>query len=1166
MSKITVNTADRVVPMIYAYSTPEIERHKGWTKIGYTEQDVSKRIEQQSHTVDVQYVEEWRGNAIFEDGSGDVFTDKNFHAYLKKRQVEREPKTEWFHINGINSKIEFFDFKFNRGIIKWEEETIPYSLRAEQAEAVAKTVEYRNSHENAEFLWNAKPRFGKTLSVYDFCKQIGAQQVLIVTNRPAIANSWYSDYVTFLGEESGYLFVSSTDSLKEKAHVLTREEMLNVMRSDMSKDYKCITFLSLQDLKGSKYFGGKFDKLKEIGQIEWDVLVIDEAHEGVDTTKTDIAFDQIKRKFTLHLSGTPFKALANDKFPENAIYNWTYADEQTAKRDWDESEEEENPYANLPKLNMYTYQMSEIVKDELEQGIEIQGETEEYAFDLYEFFETDGKGKFVHNSSVDKFLDALTTQEKFPFSTPELRDELKHTFWLLNRVSSAEALAKKLQSHPIFKDYEIVLAAGDGKLDDAEENQKAFDRVKKAIAEHDKTITLSVGQLTTGVTIPEWTAVLMLSNIKSPALYMQAAFRAQNPCLFKNGASFYRKKNAYVFDFDPARTLVVYEQFANDLSAGTAAGKGDIEEHKENILRLLNFFPVIGEDDQGEMIALDAEKVLSIPRKIKSQEVVRRGFMSNYLFQNIANVFNAPREVIDILQELPPVPEPKTDVSSAKSAAEDLSLDENGDVKMDEEVVIGTASDLFGEKIYEPLDGIVDEVAQETAETANDESSDSAADTLKETLGRHLIDSILSTVKSNYGGDIKAADTKAIERKVKAGVSNVANKVIGNYDIKKKTIEQERIDALQNRFNTGESTAEIEARYEKMQEEASEEFKSALNQAVIEYTKEATVDAVKTVETNIKEREKSSIEDAIRDHLRGFTRTIPSFLMAYGTEEVTLGNFDTIIPDAVFQEVTSITLAQFRFLRDGGDYIEQETGEQKHFGGNLFDPIVFNDSVKAFLKLKRDLGNYFAEEETEDIFDYIPPQKTNQIYTPKKVVKQMVDMLEEENPGCFDCDDKTFIDLYMKSGLYISEIVKRLYRSSEMKRLHPDPTERLDHIFEKQVFGLAPTEIIYRIATSYILGFDDVYTLDTHNFRQVDALQYAKEGTLSQKLDELFGDMVNEKEKEKPVSEKEDDTVEKSPVLTDLSEETQNRESENITGEKRKKPSFRAFIDQFIKS
>ena len=259
-----------------------------------------------------------------------------------------------------------------------------------------------------------------------------------------------------------------------------------------------------------------------------------------------------------------------------------------------------------------------------------------------------------------------------------------------------------------------------------------------------------------------------------------------------------------------------------------------------------------------------------------------------------------------------------------------------------------------------------------------------------------------------------------------------------------------------------------------------EKFNEELTTAISDFAKESTKETVKTIETKKKEREKETIEDGVRDHLRGFSRTIPSFLMAYGDNTVTLATFDTIIPDKVFLEVTSITLDQFKFLRDGGDYVEEETGQTKHFDGQLFDSVVFDDSVKEFLALKKKLADYFDEKSVEDIFDYIPPQKTNQIFTPKTMVKKMVDMLEQENPGCFDMPDKTFIDLYMKSGLYITEIVKRLYQSDEMKKQFPDNKERLKHIFEKQVYGLAPTEIIYKIATSYILGFDE----DTKNIKR----------------------------------------------------------------------------------
>lgn len=1107
MRKPEIKTTKNVTPMIYAYTTPEIVRHNGWTKIGYTEQDVETRIKQQTYTADVNWNLEWKGNALFDDGSGERFTDKEFHAYLRKSGVEQEAgkNNEWFHITGPDSKEKFYDFRMNHGILQTLSTVIPYQLRKEQKDAVEQTMDYRRNHLGGEFLWNAKPRFGKTLSVYDFCKKSGAKTVLIVTNRPAIANSWYSDYMKFLGTQSGYVFVSEVDALKGKPCVLSREEYTKSLSLHAADDTygNCIEFVSLQDMKGSKYFStGGIDKLREVADMTWDVLVIDEAHEGVDTYKTDVAFERIHRNFTLHLSGTPFKALANNKFADNAIFNWTYADEQKAKQDWDVSSEEENPYESLPKLNLFTYQMSEIVKDELRQGVEINGETEEYAFDLNEFFSTN-HGKFKYDSSVDKFLDALTLQKKFPFSTPELRAELKHTFWLLNRVDSAKALAVKLKNHPVFKDYQVILAAGDGKLDDNEETKKSYDKVVKAIQDHEKTITLSVGQLTTGITVPEWTALLMLSNMKSPALYMQAAFRAQNPCMFKNGSSYARKENAYVFDFDPARTLTIFEEFANDLSSDTSAGRGDAETRKEHIRELLNFFPVIGEDENGELIELDAEKVLTIPRKIRSVEVVRRGFMSNFLFQNISQVFGAPQAVMDIISNIEPVEEPKGKVNFSEEVKEELALNDDGEVEVPDEIIIGVTKDVFGDKIFAPTEDVISTVST-IADTPD--KALSALEKLKANTHNHMTANIIGEAKNTYGSEMKTADKRKLETKINGAADRLIDTSYMNFTIDTNTIERQRTDALQSRHETGRSTAEINQEFDEKIEKAAEQFQKTLKTGLEELVEESKRDVVKTVETNKREREKSVIEEGIRDHLRGFSRTIPSFLMAYGDNEVTLATFDTVIPDNVFKEVTSITLDQFRFLRDGGSYRDPETGEEKEFVGRLFDPVVFDDSVKEFLSLKKKLADYFDEKSVEDIFDYIPPQKTNQIFTPKVMVKKMVDMLEKENPGCFDLPDKTFIDLYMKSGLYIAEIVKRLYQSEEMKRLYPNKDDRLKHIFEKQVYGLAPTEIIYKIATSYILGFDEDVKITKHNFRQMDALPYAKEGTLQKKLDEIYGE------------------------------------------------------------
>ncbi|MBP5620847.1 MAG: DEAD/DEAH box helicase family protein, partial [Thermoguttaceae bacterium] len=318
---IKLETTKPVVPKIYAYTTPEVARHDGWTKIGYTEGDVAKRLRQQTHTADIEYNLEWSLNAFYEDGSGETFRDTDFHAYLRKEGVEQEDgkNNEWFHITGPASKRKCYEFKENRGIASTPEPR-PYVLRKEQEEAVERAKAYFESTPKGEFLWNAKPRFGKTLAVYDLCFRMKAKKVLIVTNRPAVANSWLDDYVKFVGNAAGYRFVSDADAIKGRAYALSRKE-LGQIPGKLSGYFE---FLSLQDLKGSVYFGGEYDKLKYVGDITWDILVIDEAHEGVDTVKTDVAFDRIKRKHTLHLSGTPFKALANDKFPSDAIYNWTY--------------------------------------------------------------------------------------------------------------------------------------------------------------------------------------------------------------------------------------------------------------------------------------------------------------------------------------------------------------------------------------------------------------------------------------------------------------------------------------------------------------------------------------------------------------------------------------------------------------------------------------------------------------------------------------------------------------------------------------------------------------------------------------------------------------------------------------------------------------------------
>lgn len=1108
---VRIQSFRRVIPMIYAYQTPGVPYHEGWTKIGYTEkQNVEKRIQQQTHTAGIRWELCWQDNAIYKDGSGQYFTDHDFHDYLEGvKKVNREPGTEWFQIGGEDSQLLFQKFASRR--VEKPADGSTYQLRREQQEAVAKTKAYFENG-GTEFLWNAKPRFGKTLSAYDLVVRMGFTNVLIVTNRPSIANSWADDFRKFIGWRHKLAFVSDTDALKDKPGVLSRSEFI----SSVGQYEGMIAFESLQGLKGSVYFGGEYDKLKWMAKevrnangkvhkgIEFDLLIIDESHEGVDTAKTDRAFRNIARRHTLYLSGTPFKALAGGRFSKSQIYNWSYADEQAAKETWDG--EDYNPYEALPRLSMYTYQLGGMIYERARKGLDLSGEdgSVDYAFDLNEFFATNESGRFVHEEEIRKFLHALSVQEKYPFSTPELRSELSHTLWILSRVASAKALAKLLKADPVFREYEIVLAAGDGQLDDdVEANDKAFDRVKDAIASHDKTITLSVGQLTVGVTIPEWSGVLMLCNLQSPSSYMQAAFRAQNPCILTRDGKRYRKETAYVFDFDPARTLIIFDEFANNLSPDIASGGGTSDDRKKNIRRLLNFFPVLGEDGEGKMVELDAAAVLSIPRKLKSVEVVRRGFISNFLFQNIGAVFGAPGIVTEIMKKLNPAQEEKLKRSpESLDRAGEITLDEDGEVEIPNEIVIGRTRDLFGEKIYEDMSRDIAPAVQRMANSPMDYGqTKQKVQTVVDTVKGVIRQKVIAPVIDSYG--VKKGIQNRLEREAATEIDRAFEQLQGDYE-QQVNIARVEHEKKREAATTCEQVEAADRSYQENMNAAMRSFMQSMQAQVDETIRQKPQELVKKLERHKVEEEKRNIEDDVRARLRGFSRTIPSFIMAYGDGRLTLRNFDGYTEDDVFLEVTGITIDDFRFLRDGGDYTD-ENGKTQHFVGRLFDEAVFDESVEEFWRKKQELADYFDESKDEDIFDYIPPQKTNQIFTPRWVVQKMVDELKKENPGCFDDPDNTFADLYMKSGLYITEIVKRLYRSEKMKEYFPDDGERIRHILTRQVYGMAPTRIIYLIATNYILGFDESLKVETRNFVQADAAQAAKAGALTQLVNKYFG-------------------------------------------------------------
>ena len=1037
-----------VYPQLYSYILPTIIDNEGSQKIGYTERNnVHDRIKQQVETaaIKLKYDLLWSAPAFFEGGK-ESFLDKTFHKFLEKKGIERKIDLgqEWFYFNGepFKSKDLFDLFRKEKfAALQNENKKLEYTLRFEQNEAVEKALEYFQNNEKGEFLWNAKPRFGKTLASYDLAKRSKASKVLIVTNRPAIANSWFDDFEMFVDV---YSFISETSSLKNRA-TLTRDDYAK------NPNKPLITFLSLQDLKGSKYFGGNYDKLRWIADLEWDLLIIDEAHEGIDTGRTDAAFDVIKRKNTLHLSGTPFKQLANEKFPKEAIYNWTYLDEQKIKQ-LELIEDESGEHIDMPDLKLFTYRISQMITEQVNEGIEIDNKNHDYAFDLNEFFRAIDK-KFVHENEVKEFLKNLTNNKKYPFSTPELREELKHTFWYVgNRVESVKALEQLLKKDAVFENYEIIVAAGDGRsFEDAENdfknNESSFKKVKDAIAKHNKTITLSCGQLTTGVTIKEWTAVLMLTDIKTPSLYMQAAFRAQNPYKqFKNG-ELLTKKSAYLFDFAPTRVLEIYDQFANGLNPKAVKGEITEKDREENIQELLNFFPVISEDINGEMVELDANKVLTFPNALAASEIVNARFMTNLLFNDsLKGVFNFPKEVEEILNKMPEEKNKRAQQTAAKLNLDDArKVNDDKIVKINENTAIILGEKIFKENTIRVVDNLL-----------NSNSDLIATNELLESFAQ-VSEPLIAKYKEVYKST--QAETNELTKQLQEKVKLIAEE-FNNAEIKdSNALKQKLIEVIENDFVKNKVTEKEQEFVEKVQK-----------------TK----------------------EDEIRDRLRSFTRTIPMFIMANASkDEITIDNFDLEIDDKDFIELTSITKAEFYKLRDGFDY--EDEGVRNNFKG-VFNKYRFNASIAEF-KLKKDqLANYFIAD--EDIFELIPNQKTNQIFTPKKVVQMMVNNLEEHDPSLFTRTNSTFIDLYMKSGMYITEIVKKLFNNT--KEQYKSDEDCLKHILENQVFGLAPTPILQGITQAYIFGFDTGRNIFRKNFIQHDITPEAQKDKAKEKLHELF--------------------------------------------------------------
>ena len=1083
-------------PYIYCYTTPTIPEHDGWCKIGYTDSETPEEcVRKQGLRVAVDTHFEWAKSARYENSKATPFKDHIFHDYLVTvKHVERKEdsnykgnrKPEYFKITPDQAKEYLNEFKdLPNTILKNNDNALilnqSYSLREEQEQAVNLTIDIMSKEGRKEVLLNAKPRFGKTLTVYHYCKRENLKNILIVTNRPVIVTSWFNDYMKFL-DTNTYKFVTKYKDDLDPEYCLSVKEWNELPNQE---DYKLIEFISLQDLKGSKWFSKKgINKLKEESNREWDILIIDESHEGVETFKTEVAFNQIKRQRTIYLSGTPFKQVASDKFEKGSIFNWTYADEQEKKANWDYDIDDVNPYEELPRMNLFTFRLT----DMFAKPSDLDSSDVDKYFDLNDFFacNKDGKGSiFVNDSDIDLFLDKLTQDPHYPFANPDFEEQINHSLWLLDRVNSAKALKRKLDNHPFFKGrYKVVLAAGDGKTEDEETVDNPYKEVTQAISTNLKTITLSVGKLTTGVTIPEWSAVFMLCNVKSPSLYIQATFRAQNPGIIKQTDGTYTKKqNAYIFDFDPSRTLDIMDQYANDLYQDTAEGKGTKNQRLENIERLIKYFPIYGEDEKGEMVPYNSNDVVTIPSKIKAIEIVKHGFMSNLLFQNIGRLFNDKRalEILSNVKE-----------NSQHTLTTKPKYNEDGDTFVDEDDIEEQAGQLLDEiqddSIEKDKEDFTNALAQDFINSfkANPEEEakkreDAYATYIKERVAN--AEKIATTALNKSPNTIY--NNAKIRKDLSEGLGNKLNESYINYSIEC----QKRLEDFNNAKSKATSKEELRELTEKKiaaDKLAEEEFLFEQQLIENEYTKSIVSDTMKESKETLQEKENKKAENEFAyPKLRAFSRAIPSFLMAYGDSNTTCKTLARVINSEMFKEMTGIDLADYVY------FIDKE----------YFNEAVFNSSIKEFLNLKDKLSNYF-EDTDEDIFDYIPPQKTNQIFTPKKVVKEMVDFLEQNDPGCFDDPNHTFIDPYMKSGLYITEIVKRLFNNEKIKEAYPDDQERLKHIFEVQVYGLAPTEILYKITTNFIFGFDKNNTFSRDHFKMLDANKYI--GNLEEKLDEIF--------------------------------------------------------------
>ncbi len=561
-----------------------------------------------------------------------VFQDHDIHDILVRSGIKRKlfdtehKANEWFYTDLETVKKAIAAAKEGRTSLNASEITTdrsPVIFRPEQTEAIEKTIkQFKKSGGSHQMLWNAKMRFGKTLSTLEVVKRMNYNRTLILTHRPVVDSGWFEDYGKIFYDRNDFYYFSKKNggdpTEEENFH-----EMIHKADDNGMNDYHFIYFASIQDMRGSELVGGKFAKNEEIFNIDWDLIIIDEAHEGTQTELGKAVLSKCRKDNTriLHLSGTPFNLM--DDFKEDEIYTWDYVMEQRAKAEWDKIHQgDPNPYSVLPKLSIYTYNLGKLYPEYADADI---------AFNFREFFRVDKEGDFIHETNVKQFLDLLTkedTDSNYPYSTEEYRQNFRHSLWMIPGVKEAKALSKLLQEHPVFSQFAIANVAGDG--DEEEEEKEALKKVEKAIGpnpEDSYSITLSCGRLTTGVSVKPWTACFMLSGSFNTAAstYMQTIFRVQTPAVIGGK----QKEECFVFDFAPDRTLKVIAETAK---ISSKAGK-TTNNDREILGEFLNFCPIIGFEG-SQMKAYNTEKMLGQLKKAYIERVVKNGFEDSYLYND----------------------------------------------------------------------------------------------------------------------------------------------------------------------------------------------------------------------------------------------------------------------------------------------------------------------------------------------------------------------------------------------------------------------------------------------------------------------------------------------------------------------------------------------------